>query len=103
MTTKLPQEREDILAREASTYLARGFHRIDATRYTVVLERQPTTIGAGVHVILTLITFGAWIPFWIAAALLKRAPHRVRLWVDAEGRVTTEEAVGARVIKRGTR
>jgi hypothetical protein len=84
-----PEERKALLARAVAGEVRGGWHVQSQTDYQAVLVKGKRT-SHGVHIFLSLITLGLWLPVWGILWYLNRDQHRV-VDVDAYGNVNVQK------------
>lgn len=75
-STRQPEERKATLAREVGNQVRSGWRVESQTDYQAVLAKGKRT-SHGLHIFLSIITLGFWIPVWILMTVLNRDRHRV--------------------------
>lgn len=83
------EERKAALARAVANEVRSGWHVQSQTDYQAVLVKGKRT-SHGLHVFLTLITLGFWIPVWAVVWYMNRDQHRV-IDVDPYGNVNVQK------------
>jgi len=86
MHTLTDTERQAILDNEISGYITRGYRIEHTTQFSAVVARGGRTSHV-LHLILSLLTFGAWVPVWIIMATIN-IRVRYRIAVDPYGHIT---------------
>lgn len=69
-------DRKAVLARAVASDVRAGWHVQSQTDYQAVLRKGKRT-SHGLHIFLSIITLGFWIPVWVVMAVLNRDKHRV--------------------------
>jgi len=85
---KTPDERKAILADAVAGQVRKGWGVQSQTDFQAVLVRghRPNHL---LHLILSIVTLGLWIPVWIVLSIVKRERHRV-VQVDGFGNVNVQ-------------
>lgn len=84
--TREPEERKTTLAREVGNQARAGWRVQSQTDYQAVLAKGKRT-SHGLHIFLSIITIGFWIPVWILMTVLNRDRQKV-VEVDAFGNLS---------------
>lgn len=94
------------LERATQQFLAAGWRAVHLsdTRSILMAASPYTPTNHLIHLLVSVITVGVWIPIWIIISLTNRRPpaQRLTLWAQA-GVVHFEHAIGKKVQARGTR
>ena len=80
-----PDDRKAALARAVASDVRSGWHVQSQTDYQAVLRKGKRT-SHGLHIFLSIITLGLWIPVWVVMAIVNRDRSRV-VSVDPYGRL----------------
>lgn len=83
-----PEQRRQALANAVAREVGGGWHVESQTDTQAVLVRPGTRVNHILHLLLTLITLGAWGLVWIWIAVFKKREHHKVVTVDGFGNVT---------------
>lgn len=86
--TTTEQQRREKLAAAVSREVGGGWHVESQSDHQAVLVRPGTKVNHILHLILSVLTLGFWIPVWILIAVLKKREHHKVVSVDGFGNVT---------------
>ena len=82
------EERKAALARSVANEVRGGWHVQSQTDYQAVLVKGKRT-SHGLHIFLSIITLGLWLPVWGVVWYMNRDQHRV-IDVDPYGNVNVQ-------------
>lgn len=85
-----PADRHAALNAVVMQRVMEGFRVETQTEWQVVVAK-PANVNHVVHVILSLLTCGLWLPIWLIVAMTAKSP-RIILSVDPYGQVTSQWA-----------
>ena len=83
-----PDQRRAALAQTVSREIGGGWHVESQTDYQAILVRPGTKVNHILHLLLSIVTIGLWIPVWIVVAATKKREHHKVVAVDGFGNVS---------------
>ena len=86
------RERQNRLSRSVSNRAMAGWNIVDRNDQEcyAVLMLPGTKVNHVLHLILSVLTCGIWLPLWIFMMLRNKQEQRVRITVDAQGSLIEE-------------
>jgi hypothetical protein len=82
------------MVEQVAGQVGHGWHVESQTDYQAVLIRPGTRVHHLLHVVLSVLTLGIWIPVWITIAVLKKRDKHKVVQVDGLGNVTVTRRRG---------